>query len=171
MKLTDIRYTMWATIIPRLISPGESAPAANHAPGRYEFYSDDDSGEVRTRFVPGAPGDDTQAAQYEIKCYARGYTALGYRSSANRKLFVGGDYDITEAIQFDYPSKYTLSHQTLVTNIRRVADPTCPSSDMFFLNLETGQPLVWEIQGVTPVHDPFGKLLRNTTVLKRAEIQ
>lgn len=157
---------MWATVYHRPLI-NEAQPTGS---GHFERAQDPDTGAVNTIWVPNAAdanGNLFQASQ-EIRCYARGYTALGYRSSANREIYVKGDYDLTEAIQFDFSRDVVLTHQSLVTNIRNRQDPT---DGLLWLNEDTAQSIVWEVQGVTPVHDPFGKWIRNTTVLKRAEIQ
>lgn len=171
-SLNDARYTMWATIIPRLDTP--STLTGNQPTGQTGYFKreqDPDSGQITTVWVSGQADPISGKeipVQYDIPCYARGYTALGYRSSANREIYVGGDYNVTEAIQFDYPLSVTLNHQSFVTNIRRGQDP---DSQTLWAYEDTGNPILWEVQGITPVHDPFGKPLRYTTVLKRAEIQ
>jgi hypothetical protein len=166
-SLNDARYTMWATVIPQLVQ-GDVQPTGG---GHFERASDADSGEVTETWVAGAPGPQGIAqAQFEIPCYARGYTALGYRSSANREIYVGGEYNIAESIQLDYPPGFQLNHQSLITNIRNGPEPGDLTTHAW-LNDDGTQSLVWEVQGITPVHDPFGKLIRFTTVLKRAEIQ
>lgn len=172
-SINDARFTMWATIIPRLVTPGQPVPVEGSNQGAYSITQDPDSGEVITYFDPKGQADYTKppynGSPYEIQCYARAYTALGYRSSANRETYIAGDYAQTESIQFDFPKNVILNHQTLVTNLRgsQHANPR----DYFWLDGSTLQPTVWEVQGVSPVHDPFGKWIRNTTVLKRSEVQ
>jgi hypothetical protein len=175
-SLNDARFTMWATVIPRLDSPSTATgdqPSAG--PGRFERRQDPDSGQMISVWVPdttpGVVATNSNSPQYEIQCYARGYTDLGYRSSGNREIYVKGEYNVTEAIQFDYSASVLLNHQTLITNIRTSPDATDTKSYSWLYEDDPTQSIVWEVQGVTPVHDPFGKLIRNTTVLKRAEIQ
>jgi hypothetical protein len=156
-----------------LVAGDSASPVADEA-GHYEFVSDPDSGEVKTVWVPEgndpqgfAPGGQMATRNFDIKCYARSYTALGYRSSANREIMVQQDYQAIESIQFDFPKDVLLNRQTFVTNIR--SHKNLP--DYLWLHEDSGQPIVWECQGVSPVHDPFGKHIRNTTVLKKAEVQ
>lgn len=164
---------MWATVIPRYTDEGN--PANQNERGSYEMVSDPDSGEIKTVFVPEqttpgpgyTPGRQNVTGQFDIQCYARSYTDLGYRSSATREVYVKGDYNVEFDIQFDFPADVILTRSSLITNIR----PGVEMIDFFWLDEDTGNPIVWEVQGVNPVHDPFGKLLRNTTVLKRSETQ
>lgn len=156
---------MWATVIPKFTASHQDVSTAA---GTYTRVQDPDSLEVRMEFVPDAPDAPSgNVASFETPCYVRAYTALGYRSSANREIWVQQDYQAIEAVQFDYPKGVLLNRQTLVTNIRGHRN----LHDWLWLNEDTGQPVVWEVQGVSPVHDPFGKYIRNTTVLRRAEVQ
>lgn len=164
-SINDARYTMWATVIPRL-DPTNQQPAGT---GHFQRAQDQDTGAITTVWVAdqNGPVAGSVQAHYDIPCYARGYTNLGFRSSANREVFVASQYNIIEAIQFDYPASVTLNHQSFITRIRGRKDDT----DYLWTYEDTGNPIVWEVQGTTPVTDPFGKLLRYTTVLKRSEVQ
>lgn len=176
---------MWATVIPKFT--GEvNQPVDRVGVGSYVRVQDPDSGEILEKWVPAGqdnpPGSATTVpdyltnipAQRQIPCYVRGYTNLGFRSSANREILLHGDYTIIESVQFDYPvewdgTKVVLDHQSLVTNIRANEDVSDDTG--YIYKTETGRPTIWEVQGITPVVDPFGNYLRNTTVLKRAEVQ
>lgn len=175
-SMWDARFTMWATVMPRLETAGTDTdyPTTGGA-GAYELTQDPDSGQIVTTFdtkaTPASPYGlhaGGERGPFDIKCYARGYTALGYRSSANRQVLIAEDYTVIEVVQFDFQKSVTLNHQSIVSNIRTGQDAHSPC---LFVSEETGEPLAWEIQGVTPVHDPFGKWIRNTTALKRADIQ
>lgn len=167
-SVNDARYTMWATVITRLDSTsGADLPTGG---GQFEAYQDPDSLQVLTRWIPAdLTHSPTAQAKLEIPCYARGYTNLGFRSSANREVYVQELYDVVESIQFDYPAWVTLNHQSFITNIRTREELDAP--EWLWTYEDSGNPIVWEVQGTTPVTDPFGKLLRYTTVLKRSKIQ
>jgi hypothetical protein len=168
-NINNARYTMWATVIPKFAA---GAPTDGTVKGQYVRKQDDITGAVTTEFVADSnqSTSNSPTAQYEIRCYARGYTDLGYRSSGNREVYIKGQYNIMDAIQFDFPADVDLSLQSLVTNIRTAPDPR-DDKYLLWVDTATGKPVVWQVQGVTPVYDPFGKLLRNTTVLLRSEIQ
>jgi hypothetical protein len=179
--INDVRYTMWATVIPKFTGTNQQilTPDATAPTGSYVKVQDPDSGEITETWVAGntvtaPPGTPEYLhnvkQQLEVPCYVRGFTNLGFRSSANREILLHGDYTIIESVQFDYPADVKLDHQSLVTNIRsnEELDPTFANC---IYKTETGKPTVWEVQGITPVVDPFGYYLRNTTVLRRAEVQ
>lgn len=163
------KFTMVATVVSRLVvNQGEATGA-----GTYVYDQDPVTKEIKMKFVAATdpdlvPGSLMDTAEYDIPCYARGYTDLGYRSSANKEFYLKGDYTPFEAIEFTFPAKYTMvSRQSFIKNIRRHVDAT----DAFWTEEETGEPTVFQVQGVTPVFDGFGKHVANTTVLLRSEIQ
>lgn len=170
---------MWATVIPKFTGEINQPTARTETKGSYVRVQDPDSFEITEKWVPDGqnlPGSvaipylTSVAPQREIPCYVRGFTNLGFRSSANREILLHGDYTVIESVQFDYPADVKLDHQSLVTNIRQDEQLAQDFSNCIYMT-ETGKPTVWEVQGITPVVDPFGAYLRNTTVLKRAEVQ
>lgn len=172
---------MWATVIPKFTGPNQPILDANagKAQGSYVRVQDPDSGEIKEQWVAAGssvagsvpvPYLTNVSAQKEIPCYVRGFTNLGFRSSANREILLHGDYTVIESVQFDFPADVKVDHQSLVTNIRQTEE-LAPDFSNCIYTTETGKPTVWEVQGITPVVDPFGVHLRNTTILKRAEVQ
>jgi hypothetical protein len=159
------KMTMTATIVTRLANEG-----SNVGEGTYERYQDEDSGEILQRFIPAASapvGSRIFKAEYDIPCFARGYTDLGFRSSANRESVLKGDYSIFEAIEFTYPGRYNrLTRQSYITKIVDTKTQT-----PLWVEEETGQSTVFQVQGMTPLYDPFGKLREWTGVVIRSEIQ
>jgi hypothetical protein len=147
---------------------GDGTVSATPTSGTYERRQDPDSGEIYDEFVPTPANTVGPAAQYDIQCYARGYTDLGFRSSANRETYLKGDYNVFEAIEFTFPAKYkAIGRQSYITNIRMTNRP----DQVLWIEEETGLPTVFQVGGVTPVIDPFGKLREWVSVLTRAEIQ
>lgn len=156
--------TMVATILTRNTSDGEVVTGA----GTYETYQDPDSFEILTRWVPATVDAPGAQSSFEVPCYARGYTDLGFRSSANREVILKGDYDVFEAVEFFFPAKYkNVTRQSYVTNIYQKNRPEVP----LWTEEETGRATVFQVQGITPVFDPFGRLREWTGVLTRAEVQ
>lgn len=160
-----VKFSMKATVLTRLPSDGVVPNASTT--GTYVPQQDPDSGDMITVFVPDATPGTSPPAQYDIECYARGYTELGFRSSANREVYLKQEYTAFEAVEFNFPAKYDkLTRQSFVTNIR---DPRI--SKTLWIEEETGLPTVFQVQSVTPLFDMFGKLREWSTVLLRAEIQ
>lgn len=154
------------------------APAASTdletqvAGGHWETYQDEETLAIRQRWVedtvvPPLPGSTyvVNTNRFDIECYARGFNEVGFRSTANTEFFVDGRYQPFEAIQLMFPARYVLNRKQYVTNIRG------RNKQILWIEEETGQPTVFEVQGVTPNFDPFGRHLDNLAVIKRAAIQ
>jgi hypothetical protein len=168
--LTSVRFNMTATVL-------NYAPDAEHvddaiAGGHFEVIQDPDTGAIQKIWVEDqtvATTDEDKARQiinrFDIPCLARGFTELGFRSSANTQSFNDGVYQAVEVIQVTFPAQYQLNRNQFITNIRgRDKRP-------LWIEEETGQPTVFEVQGVTPTFDPFGRHMANIAVVNRSVIQ
>lgn len=165
--ISSTKLTMVATVIPRLPQSGTAATG----PGSYERRQDEDSGQIYNVFMPGAPPKPGQAStgQFEIDLFARGFTDLGFRSSANLESYIKGQYNIREVIEcFWSPGTLNdnIGRQALVTNIRDKR-----TGRVLWTEQDTGVPTTFQVQGVTPLFDPFGRMREWISVLTRAEIQ
>jgi hypothetical protein len=143
--------------------------------GHFETVQDDDTGGIKRVWVedqavatprPGTvPEGQPTMARFDIPCYVRGFTDLGFRSTANTETFLNGVYRAVEVVQMTFPANYSLNRRQFVTNVRG------RNKNILWLEEDTGQPTVFEVQGVTPSFDPFGRHIDNTAVLNRANIQ
>jgi len=182
LSLTDVRFNMKATVLNRLevenIEVDEEGkvdvdPALQG--GHYEMEQDeitgalikvwkDDAAVVQPVRGPGTT-PEVNIRRFDIECMIRGFPEVGFRSSANTESFEDGLYKALEVIQMSFPAKYVLNRSQFVTNIRGRDDR------LLWLEEETGQPTVFEVQGITPTFDPFGRHIDNLAVLKRSGIQ
>lgn len=158
------KFTMYATVLQGLATDGAVATGT----GVFQYVQDPDSNAIERVFVADVVPETSAPAKYDIECYVRGYVDLGFRSSAVREIYLKGDYTVFEAVEMDFPAKYQLTRQSYVTNVRRLRNDL---SSTFWIEEETGQATVWQVQGVTPVFDMFSRHVSNKTVLLRAEIQ
>lgn len=182
--LLEIRFNMRATVLNYQYETADPAtktdPADAVKGGHWEVVQDEDTGGIKRVWMEDqvvatpTPGVNRstfhsnirgQGAQFDIECVVRGFPEVGFRSTANTESFLGGNYRPFEAVQMSYPSKYTLSRRQLVTNIRN------QNGTLLWVEEDTGKPTVFEVQGVTPTFDPFGRHIDNLTVLKRADVQ
>lgn len=182
--ITGQRFNMKATVLTGIAqnqpAPEMVTPEAIEAelPGRWENIQDPDTGGIRREWVVDQAPVQTAAAgavvvmpssanvqSFDIECYARGFTELGFRSSANTESFEDGVYKAGEVIQMVFPAKYALSRGFFVTSIRSRTD------ELLWVEEEISQATVFEVQGVTPTFDPFGRHIDNIAILKRSDIQ
>lgn len=175
--MLDVRFNMKATVLNDFAPENSTDLTTEVKGGHWVTEQDDITGGIKrvwvedTVVVPpkkdrGTDWRNTVAInRFDIECYVRGFPEVGFRSSANTENFADGLYRPFEAIQMIFPAKYVLTRRQYITNIRARNDT------ILWLEEETGQPTVFEVQGVTPTFDPFGRHIDNLTVLKRAAIQ
>lgn len=184
MNLMDVRFNMKATILNdyqayniEVDDDGKVDVGAAGLGGHWETVQDEITGALNRVWIEDAapvippksqvPGTTTKVnvQRFDITCYVRGFPEVGFRSSANTESWEDGIHKAMESIQMYYPAKFVLNRRQFVTNIRGRTDR------ILWLEEETGQPTVFEVQGVTPTFDPFGRHIDNLAVLKRADIQ
>jgi len=168
--LTSVRFNMTATVLD--YAPRADAVDEAIVGGHYVTIQDPDTGAIQQVWVEDqavvpAYNNSPRVAinRYDLPCFARGFTELGFRSSANNQSFDDGVYRATEVIQVTFPAQYSLNRSQFITNIRgRDKRP-------LWIEEETGEPTVFEVQGVTPTFDPFGRHIDNIAVLNRSVVQ
>jgi hypothetical protein len=176
-SMLDVRFNMKATVLNHYAAtePDEVVEQVTKS-GHWETQQDDITGGIKRVWQEDAAiatptkkrlGTDwrVDVNRFDIECYVRGFPEVGFRSSANTENFQDGKYGLFEIIQMNFPAKYVLNRRQFITNIRSRNDV------VLWLEEETGQPTVFEVQGVTPTFDPFGRHIDNLTVLKRSDIQ
>lgn len=169
--LNTVRFNMIATVLNRYADI-EGGLDEEVKGGHWEWYQDEETGALGKRWIedvatPTQPGQThiVDVDRFDIECTATGFPEVGFRSSANTESYLDGRYLPSEVIKLVYPAKYVLSRRQFVTNIRG------RNKQILWLEEETGQPTVFEVQGVTPTFDPYGRHIDNLAVIKRARIQ
>ena len=100
-----------------------------------------------------------------ISCLARGYISDTVRSQGSGEK-VGERYQDIDYLTIETEEK--LTKQQRITNIRNQKDEVI-WFDLVSNNYDT--PIVYDVQGVTPVLDPFGTILSYNVTAKRSEVQ
>lgn len=166
--LQSIKYTMVATVLNNF-RPGSNGSQAG---GHWQVAQDPDTNEITRVWVddasiPPRPGQSWDAAvnKFDIECLVSGFTNAGFLSTPNSQSFDNGRYIPSEIVSISFPKNYILNRSQYITSIRKT-DET-----VLWMEEETGLPTVFEIQGVTPVFDPFGRHTENTAILRRSPIQ
>jgi len=135
------------------------------------LMQDPDSGEIIRDYSP-VPDDPLTPAINEtvttgtFKCYARGIMSKGIRATGTSEVF-GEIYDNTDYVQMWLPSTVRISKRDKITNIR--------GSDGSVIWVEEELPgapaTVFNVMGVTPLPNPFGKFIEQLALLERADQQ
>jgi hypothetical protein len=145
--------------------------------GHYEYQQDPDTGAMvrvwvvdldpmtsapNTVVVPGGTASGTR-----FKLMARGFTDGGIRVAGTTERWSSrGDIETVDFITIKYPAFITLTRRDRVTDIRNNRNVLLWKEEEF-----DDSPTIFEVNGVTPIIDPFGTHVENSALLQRAEIQ
>lgn len=173
--ITGARYTMLATVMVQSIA-GQSGTVTtferNGLETEREFYQDPDSGAIEREWVEAPESGliiDTETPEYNtlsFKCSARGFADGGLRVVGTAERFSSRGYiETVDYVTLKFPPNIDLSNRDRITKIRDAR------SQEILWKEEDGRPTVFEVSGVTPIFDPFGKKIENSALLSRAEVQ
>ena len=156
--------------------PSDNDDTTGTPNGHYEYQQDPDSGAlVRVwvvdidNVVEVAPdyGDTGYIVGRRFNCLARGFVDGGIRVAGTTERFSGRGYvDTVDYINLKFPADVVLTRRDRVTDIRN-RDNIVLWKEEEFDNKST----VFEVNGVTPIVDPWGKHIENSALLQRAEVQ
>lgn len=175
--LTSARFNMSALVLSQG-QPTPGNPEEGHSPnGHYEYQQDPDTGAMIRVWVivpddvpepPSAvstPGGMMEGTRF--KCMARGFTDGGIRVAGTTERFSSrGTIDTVDFVTIKFPKFVILSRRDRVTDIRNNKNVLLWKEEEF-----DDAPTVFEVNGVTPIIDPFGNHIENSALLQRAEIQ
>ena len=142
--------------------------------GRYEYAQDPISGSKTRVWVPekdsttsGSSDSGNLIPGRRIKCSARGILEGGIRvTSTTERYSTRGTIETVDYINFEFPPGEVLTRRDRITDIRDA------NGNLVWIEEEsTDKPTVFEVTGVTPVTDPFGYHIKNTSLLARADDQ
>jgi hypothetical protein len=158
-----------------ILRPAEIVPEVDeHGPtGYYQEYQDPYTGEITHIWVetedtpddPDTPGNETRVGT--IWCEARSPQAGGIRGAVNSETF-GLDYQNMEYVRLRFSAKYIVTKRDRITNIRD------GRGNLIYLDEEKDMingmfpATVFNVMGVVPQMDPFGKHTENMALLERA---
>ena len=100
-----------------------------------------------------------------IPCYAKGIISNSATARSGDKEIFNNKYQYQQSIEVRTLNKLSLREK--VTNISN-ADGVVIWEE---LNYPTNTPTVFEVNGTTPITDPFGTVLGYNSTLKRSENQ
>ena len=171
--LTGARFTMNAEVLRHDWASNDAIANPGSQPeGYWEQYQDPITGEILNNWVPGdgtIPNDDPLTPDVDergirtIDCLARGIVDGGIRVAGSTERF-GDTYENIEFVKLWTPSRVKLTKRDRVTNIRAKRGGNVIWTD------EDGAPIVFNVNGVTPLFDAFNRHVENFILLERAEV-
>lgn len=124
------------------------------------------TGEIITDWTPGVVDnpdteEDESIEHIIIPCVAQGIYNSGIRAAGSDESF-GAEYFNTEFIKMWIPAHIVVTKRDRITNIKDSA-----GNPMFLDEEYMDRPTVYNVQGVTPRTDPFGRLTDQFVFLKK----
>lgn len=167
------RFNMTALVIPQGIASDEN-PTTGSPNGYYDNVQDPDSGAIiRTWIVPAdtnptLPGVQPAVGKVKrIKCTAAGIVSNSARGAGTAETFGStGIITTLDLVVFKYPIDVIITRRDRITDIR-----SRKGQLLWRENEYDSSATVFEVTGVTPVHDPFGIWIENSAIIHRAEVQ
>jgi len=137
--------------------------------GEWAMQQDPDTGEFIRKWQPNpsSPNAPVDTPSLEtFSCIARGITNGGLRTQGASEYF-GKLYEDTDYVQMTFGANVKVGRRDRITNIRDA------SGNIVWVEEEADgrPPTVFNVNGVIPVLDPFGKHIESFALLERAESQ
>lgn len=138
--------------------------------GEWVNQQDLDSGEIIRIWTPKDKSDDPDTPVNEglerISCEARGIVDGGIRVAGTTERF-SRDYNNIDFVKMTFPASEKISKRDRITNIRDSSGNIIWKEE----EIPSAPPTVFNVNGVTPILDPFGNHIESFALLERAEKQ
>lgn len=137
--------------------------------GTWVQNQDPMTGEIVEQWIP-APGEPAPInSTIEVPCEIRGVQSSAYAAGPNREEF-GSLYENLEYLQMKYPAKYNITKNDRITNIKDSKGKVIYKDFEFSEDApESATNTIFNVDGVTPIFDPFNVHIENFALLSRAE--
>lgn len=167
--LTSARFNMKADIL-RQGAEANNVIDPTDQPGEWVKKRDPDSGEIIRIWQPYDQTDDvdtpdTNESLDSFWCEARGIIDGGIRVAGTTERW-DELYQNVDFVKITFPAGTRLTRRDRVTNIRD------KQGNVIWKEEENeDKPTVFNVSGITPIIDPFGKHIESFALLERAEAQ
>jgi outer membrane lipoprotein-sorting protein len=166
--LLGVRFNMIATVLNDYVTDTSDVVQED---GHFETVQDPDTGALikvwisdTTRVSPTPVLPGMSKNKFDMECLVQGFKP-GFLSTPNTQSFDNGKYIPMEIVQLIFPPKYVVNRNQYVGSIRN------KDNTILWVEEETGLPTVFQIQGVTPNFDIYGRHVDNLAILRRSVSQ
>lgn len=165
--ITSARFNMTSTVLTQ-DDQGQYDDNNLGEVGHWENRQDPETGEIIRVWVvedadPVAPGVQAKT----VKCIVRGILDGGIRVAGTTERYTPqGLIESVDYVKMQFPASVTITKRDRVTNIAN------RKGIIIWREEESDNaPTIFDVQGVTPVVDPFGNLIEWSALLQRSEAQ
>lgn len=164
--LLSTRYTMTAEV---LRTSAGTPDVDMGETGSWHMKQDPESGEFVPVWVPLVEdSDDPTPKKIEIPCQVRGIVDGGIRVAGTTERF-GTEYENVDFVKMTFGPDFVLTKRDQITNIKdaRTGRVIWVEEEIDKVN-GVFRPTVFNVNGVTPEPDPFGRVVSQFALLSRA---
>lgn len=172
--LLSTRFVMTAEILRNTADIGSEPGTIDvNDNSQWQEQQDPITGEIIRVWVPVTQDEDddplTPASRFVIPCEVHGIVDGGIRVAGTTERF-GKQYDSTDFAKMTFPAGIILTKADRVTNIRnkRTGEIIWKEEELDKVNGDY-RATVFNVNGVTPQPDPFGRVVSQFALLSRAE--
>ncbi len=165
---TGARYVFYADVLRRGTASGDKVDLSQQ--GQWVVEQDPESWAMTERWVPvDDDSDDTNVKVWSVPCLVHGVIDGGVRVAGTTENFDNNYTNIDYARMF-FPSNVIITQRDRITNIR-----SKKTGRVIWLDEEVNatngvyRSTVFNVEGVTPINDPFGQHIENYASLKKAD--
>ncbi len=168
--LMSTRFTMLCDILKPAGAP--TVTDSNEPSGSYKLIQNPDSFAIERKWIPdnpATPQDDSYEGKtvLDVPCLARGITNTGLQGAGTTEKF-SELYQNLDWIRLTVSSHIFITKRDRVTNIR-----SKKTKDVIWKEEEIDDfpPTIFDVMGVVPSFDPFGRVIDLGVLLQRSEVQ
>lgn len=147
---------------------GVDNPTTINDEGSWAIKQDPESGEVIRVWQsnPVAVNPDIPSNLESFVCSARAIIDGGIRVAGTTERF-NSDYYGSDWVKLIFPANVQISRRDRITNIRDSSGKVLWIEE----ESETNAPTIFNVNGVSPLTDPFGRHIQSFALLERIELQ
>lgn len=150
-----------------VLKQGGAPETTGSTTGTWAHTQDSDSGAIIRVWVADDPNTSTsEGGIIGVPCLFRGIIDGGIRVAGTTERF-SEIYENIDWAKMTFPANVNLTKRDRITNVRDI------SGNILWREEEIdGSPAtVFEVRGITPIINPFGRHVENMALLERAEVQ
>jgi len=172
--ITAAKYNMFATVLrPSSVDEnGDVTPdGAIDEPNEWILTQDPDTGEIIRSYSPvvdnpSTPDVNEAETLGTISLMARGIISDGIQAAGTTERY-GEVYENLDYVRIWFPATVALSKRDQIKDIRDRDGNTIWAEE----ETPGSPPTVFNVLGVTPMPNPFGRVVEKTALLERSERQ
>jgi hypothetical protein len=168
--LTSARFNMKADILRQGAETNNTVNPTDQT-GEWVTQQDPDSGEIIRKWqkydqVDNPATADTNEGLDTFKCVARGIIDGGIRVAGSTERW-GEIYDNVDYVKITFGPNVVINRRDRITNIRDSRGHIIWKEE----ERPDAAPTIFNVSGITPIIDPFGRHIESFALLERVEGQ